>query len=52
MEKKHLSQLREKYSQELAGKRVICLNIPDEYRFMQPDLIELLEAAVPSHLGG
>ena len=52
MEKKHLSQLRERYSEELAGKRVICLNIPDEYSLMQPELIALLEAAVPPHLGG
>jgi len=52
MEKKHLSQLQEKYSEELSGKRVICLNIPDDYSFMQPELIELLEAAVPPHLGG
>jgi predicted protein tyrosine phosphatase len=50
MEKKHLSQLREKYPEELANKRVICLNIPDEYHVMQPELVELLQAAVEPHL--
>jgi len=27
-------------------KKIICLNIPDEYEFMQPELIKLLEAKV------
>lgn len=52
MEKKHLRRLRGKYAEELAGKRVICLNIPDEYQFMQPELIERLQAAVLPHLEG
>jgi predicted protein tyrosine phosphatase len=52
MEKKHLRRLREKYASELVGKRVVCLNIPDDYRFMQPELVELLRAAVAPHLDG
>jgi predicted protein tyrosine phosphatase len=50
MERKHLRRLREKYAEELADKRVICLNIPDEYQFMQPELIAQLHAAVDPHL--
>jgi predicted protein tyrosine phosphatase len=50
MEKKHLRRLREKFAGELTGKRVVCLNIPDEYQFMQTELVERLEAAVPPHL--
>ncbi len=50
MEKKHLRRLREKFAGELTGKRVVCLNIPDEYQFMQPELVDRLEAAVPPHL--
>lgn len=50
MEKKHLRRLQEKYESELAGKRVVCLNIPDEYEFMQPELIETLRSAVGPHL--
>ena len=50
MEKKHLRRLREKYEVALAGKPVVCLNIPDEYEFMQPELIERLQAAVEPHL--
>lgn len=52
MEKKHLRRLREKYASELIGKRVVCLNIPDDYRFMQPELVELLRAAVAPYLDG
>lgn len=50
MEKKHLQRLQEKFTEELAGKRVICLNIPDDYQFMQPELVDLLQATVPPHL--
>lgn len=51
MEKKHLRRLREKYEEELMGKRVICLNLPDEYQFMQPELIDRLKAEVEPYLG-
>ena len=50
MEKKHLRRLRDKSAEELTGKRVICLNIPDDYQFMQPELIEALRAVVGAHL--
>ena len=52
MEKKHLRRLREKYAEEMDSKRVICLNIPDDYQFMQLELVDLLQAAVSPHLGG
>ena len=50
MEKKHLRRLQEKFPDELTDKQVLCLNIPDDYQFMQPELITLLQAAVPPHL--
>ncbi len=50
MEKKHLRRLQEKFPDELAEKRVVCLNIPDDYQFLQPELVTLLQAAVPPHL--
>ncbi|ATH81591.1 phosphotyrosine protein phosphatase [Ectopseudomonas mendocina] len=43
MEKRHRSRLMRQYRQALAGKRVICLDIPDDYAYMQPELIELLQ---------
>ncbi len=50
MEKSHRSKVQGKYRAHLNGKRLICLHIPDEYEFMDPHLIELLKAKVPSHL--
>ena len=50
MEKNHRSKLTRQHRQALAGKRVICLNIPDDYAYMQPELIELLQRKVPALL--
>jgi len=50
MEKKHLRRLQEKFPEALADKRVVCLNIPDDFQFMQPELVTLLQAAVPPYL--
>ena len=44
MEKAHRNKLNRRFRKHLNGKRVICLNIPDDYDFMQPELIRLLEA--------
>ena len=44
MEKAHRSKLSKKFKAYLNGKRVICLDIPDDYEFMQPELVTLLEA--------
>jgi predicted protein tyrosine phosphatase len=30
--------------------RVVCLDIPDDFTFLQPELVELLEQRVPRHL--
>jgi predicted protein tyrosine phosphatase len=50
MEKSHLTKVRAKFRSILNGKRVICLNIPDDYAFMDPDLVRLLEAKIPRFL--
>lgn len=50
MEKNHRSKLTRQHRQALAGKRVICLDIPDDYAYMQPELIELLQRKVPALL--
>lgn len=46
MEKKHVRRIKEKYGDILVGKKVICLNISDDYEFMDEELIELLESLV------
>lgn len=50
MEKSHLNKLRQKYPEALAEKRVITLHIPDEYTFMQPELVDELKAKVSAHI--
>ena len=45
MEKKHARILREKFGEALDGKPVICLRIPDVYRYMEPALIDELKTA-------
>lgn len=44
MEKAHRNRLASKFKAHLNGKRVVCLDIPDDYEYMQPELIKLLEA--------
>jgi len=43
MEKTHRNRLSTKFRSHLNGKRVICLDIPDDYEYMQPELVRLLE---------
>jgi predicted protein tyrosine phosphatase len=49
MEKKHERRLREKYSSELNSKRIIRLDIPDEYTFMDEEVIEVLKNRVSEY---
>lgn len=44
MERSHRNKLRSKHRAALKDKRVITLDIPDEYEFMDPELIALLKA--------
>lgn len=44
MEKVHRNRLSARFRRHLNGKRIVCLDIPDEYAYMQPELVRLLEA--------
>lgn len=44
MEKRHRTRLATRFARHLKGKRVVCLDIPDDYGFMQPELVQLLQA--------
>jgi predicted protein tyrosine phosphatase len=44
MEEWHQSELARRFRPHLKNKRVICLDIPDEFHFMDPVLVRLLEA--------
>ena len=51
MEKAHRTKLQKKFKASLKKVRVICLDIPDEYDFMDLELISLLKARVSRYLG-
>lgn len=50
MEKQHTDRLREKFTTELTGKRLINLRIPDRYPFQHPTLVDLLRQQPTEHL--
>lgn len=50
MEHKHLKRLRAEYARLLEHKRIHVLDIPDDYRFMDPELVDMLEDSVTSIL--
>lgn len=46
MESRHARQLRQRFGQLMEGKRVVDLDVPDEYRFMDEELVEILDSGV------
>lgn len=50
MERAHKEKLSRAFKPHLLGKRVICLNIPDNYKFMDPALVKLLRTKVSGFL--
>jgi len=50
MEQAHRSKLSARFKSHLRKAKVICLDIPDNYEFMDPRLIEVLQDKVPAHL--
>ncbi len=50
MENAHRSRLNKKFKHALAGKRVAVLNIPDEYDYMDDELVRILRQRCQSYL--
>ncbi|MFC5498934.1 hypothetical protein ACFPOE_15400 [Caenimonas terrae] len=50
MEQSHRAKLARRFARELARKEVVCLDIPDDDGFMQPELIARLQQRVWPHL--
>lgn len=46
MEKSHRAKLSRRFKKHLGKRRVVCLDIPDDYDFMDSRLIALLNAKV------
>ena len=47
MEKIHKNKIAKKYKSQLVGKRIVVLGIPDEFAYMQPELVKLLKSKLP-----
>jgi predicted protein tyrosine phosphatase len=50
MEKEHEAKLSDRFNAHLTGMRVVCLGIPDNYKFMKPALVKLLRSRVTTLL--
>jgi len=50
MEKKHTRRLKDKFPISLKNKQLICLDIPDDYQFMDEELIEILKSRVSEYI--
>jgi len=50
MEREHKAKLSARFKENLGSKRVVCLGIPDNYKFMEPALVNLLHRKVLPHL--
>lgn len=46
MEPKHQDRLKASFPRAMQHKTVHVLNIPDDYKFMDPELVEVLEDVV------
>ena len=42
--------LRRRFTDHPSLEHLICLDIPDDFMFMQPELVELLQSRVTPHL--
>ncbi|VWD25417.1 cellular communication/signal transduction [Burkholderia lata] len=43
MERAHKARLAAQFGAHLRHKKIVCLDIPDRYTYMQPELVTLLE---------
>jgi predicted protein tyrosine phosphatase len=50
MERRHQRRVTQLFPREAKAKRIVSLDIPDDYTFMQPELVALLEARAGPHL--
>ncbi|WP_028579572.1 low molecular weight protein tyrosine phosphatase family protein [Desulfogranum japonicum] len=44
MEKSQKNKLQKKFRKSLNKQRVICLDIPDDYEYMQPELVTIFNS--------
>src|SRR6185295_14697948 len=52
MEAHHVRYVQDHFARAASGKVLVSLEIPDDYDYMQAELVALLESKVASHLHG
>lgn len=52
MEKSHRNKVAKKFKEQLKNKKLVCLDIPDNYERMDPVLVRILTTKVMRHLPG
>ncbi|MFY7910238.1 MAG: low molecular weight protein tyrosine phosphatase family protein [Emticicia sp.] len=50
MEKKHKERIKQRFATVVDEKEVIVLDIPDEYQFMDEELVDLIKLSVSPYL--
>ena len=50
MEQSHKKKLLQKFKPSIKNQSIICLGIPDNYEYMDKDLIRILENKVPQFI--
>ncbi|MEG9268982.1 hypothetical protein [Qipengyuania sp. Mu-71] len=51
MEQRHRTAVRRQFRSSLGSTLIVCLGIPDRYRYMDPHLIDLLERKMTRFTG-
>lgn len=51
MERRLERMLRRSFGEHLAGRQVVSLDVPDDYQFMQAELIAVLAERLAPHMG-
>ena len=51
MEEKHKSRLVAEFTRSIDDKPIYVLDIPDDYQYMDPELVEQLELSLAAILG-
>jgi predicted protein tyrosine phosphatase len=50
MERAHREKLSSRFRAHAGGKRIVCLDIPDDYDYMDEALVRVLREKVPKYL--
>ena len=50
MERAHRNKLQKRFRSSIGARHVVCLDIPDDFEFMDPVLVSLLKARMTRYL--